>query len=100
MTTIDTIGDAFDHGWKLRIYCRGGKGQAMKKHRACIAYHDADLETLVWTRGRNFPIGMLPGRLKCPRCNSRIVSISFDIPNTPVAATDPGPAWIKRRAVG
>jgi hypothetical protein len=37
MTTVDTIGEAHDRGWKLRIYCRGGKGQAMKKHRACIA---------------------------------------------------------------
>jgi len=98
---VETIGDALDRGWKLRIYCRGHKGQAMKKHRSCTAYHDADLETLVWTRGRDFPIAMLASRMKCPRCNSRVISISFDVPKTPAsAALDPGPHWTKRRAAG
>jgi hypothetical protein len=93
---IATIGEALDTGWKLRVYCREGKGRAMKKHRACTAYHDADLETLVWTRGRDFPIAMLAGRLKCPRCGSRYVSIAFAVPKEPEAAAAPGPHWTKR----
>lgn len=63
---IETLGEAHDLGWKLRIYCREGKGSAMKKHRACTAYADADLLTLVWTRGRAFPVSDLGSRMKCP----------------------------------
>ena len=56
---IATLGEAHDLGWRLTVYCRGGKGEAMKKHRAFIASVDVDLETLVWTRGRGFPLSHL-----------------------------------------
>lgn len=95
---VETLGEAWDRGWKLRIVCREGKGHAMKKHRACIAYHDADLETIVWTHGREYPIARLAARLKCPRCSSRFVSISFSVPKEPASATAPGPHWTKRIA--
>ena len=32
---------------------------------------ELDLETLVWTRGRAFPLSRLEARLGCPRCGSR-----------------------------
>ena len=94
---IETLGDALDRGWTLRLYCREGKGTAMRKHRACVASLDADLATLVWTRGRSFPITRLDSRLKCPRCSSRRVSITFEVPNEPAsAAVAAGPHWTKR----
>jgi hypothetical protein len=40
----------------------------MKSIRECTARLKADLPTLVWTRGRDFPIARLEGRMKCPRC--------------------------------
>jgi hypothetical protein len=52
----------------------------MKKHRACTAYVDADLETLVWTRGRDFPIARLDSRMKCIRCGSRCVVVALEPP--------------------
>jgi hypothetical protein len=52
----------------------------MKKHRACTAYLDADLETLVWTRGRDFPIAWLNTRMKCIRCGSRRVVVALEPP--------------------
>jgi hypothetical protein len=77
---IATLGEAHDLGWRLRVYCREGKGSAMKKHRACTAYLDADLETRVWTRGRDFPIAWLNTRMKCIRCGSRRVVVALEPP--------------------
>jgi hypothetical protein len=77
---IATLGEAHDLGWKVRVYCRFGKREAMKSIRACTAYVEIDLETLVWTRGRNFPIARLDTRMKCPRCGSRRVMVAFEPP--------------------
>jgi hypothetical protein len=67
---IATLGEAHDLGWRLRIYCRFGKRDGMKSIRACSAYVDMDLPSLIWTRGRDFPIARLETRMKCPRCGS------------------------------
>ena len=32
---------------------------------------ELDMETLVWTRGRSFPLSRLETRLRCPMCGSR-----------------------------
>ena len=32
------------------------------------------METLVWTRGRAFPLSQLESRLRCPGCGSRYVA--------------------------
>jgi hypothetical protein len=36
--------------------------------------------TLVWTRGRGFPLSRLESRLRCPRCGSRDVVLLITIP--------------------
>ncbi len=77
---IETIGEAHDLGWKLRVYCRGSRREGLKSIRGCIAQVDVDLETLVWTRGRGFPVSRLDSRMKCIRCGSRHVSIALEPP--------------------
>jgi hypothetical protein len=77
---ISTIGEAHDLGWKIRVYCREWKGHAMKKHRGCIAQIDIDLPTLVWTRGRDWPISDIGTRMKCIRCGGRLVSVALEPP--------------------
>jgi hypothetical protein len=52
----------------------------MKRVRVCIYSAELDLPTLVWTRGREFPLSMLGSRLKCPRCGSRRVRVAFAVP--------------------
>ena len=42
-----------------------------------------DLETLVCTRGRDFPLARIAERLRCPRCGCRQVSVMFSPPKTP-----------------
>ena len=70
---ISTIGEALNNGWKLRVYCRQGKRDGMGSVRGCTAFVEIDLETLVRTRGRDFPIARLDTRMKCARCGSRQV---------------------------
>jgi hypothetical protein len=77
---VATIGEALDVGWRVHVRCAWGKRDAMKSIRECIKGYELDLETLVWTRGRDFPLGMLEGRLKCPRCGSRRVRVAFTPP--------------------
>jgi hypothetical protein len=77
---VETLGEAYAAGWSLTVRCAFGKGDTMKRVRECGYRADLDLETLVWTRGRNFPVSRLDGRLMCPRCGSRRVAVLFDIP--------------------
>ncbi len=77
---IETIGEALDLGWRVHVRCAWGKRDAMKSIRECIKGYELDLETLVWTRGRAFPLARLESRLKCPRCGSRRVRLAFAPP--------------------
>ena len=77
---IETIGEAHDLGWKLRVYCRASRREGLKSIRGCIAHIDVDLETLMWTRGRAFPVSRLDSRMKCIRCGSRRVMVALEPP--------------------
>ena len=77
---ISPLGEVHDLGWRLRVDCRFGKREGMKSIRACTAYSDIDVPTLIWTRGRDFPIARLETRMKCPRCGSRRVLVAFEPP--------------------
>jgi DNA-directed RNA polymerase subunit RPC12/RpoP len=46
---------------------------------------ELDVETLVATRGRHFPLAQLESRLRCPRCGSRRVVVMFEVPANPNA---------------
>jgi hypothetical protein len=45
-----------------------------------------DLETLVCTRGRDFPIAHIADRLRCTRCGCRRVGVMFGPPKIPVSS--------------
>ena len=78
--TVETIGEALDLGWRVTVRCSFGPRDGMKRGCECVYGGEIDLPTLVWTRGREFPIGMLGSRLKCPRCGSRKVRVAFTVP--------------------
>jgi hypothetical protein len=48
--------------------------------RKCVYRKQLDLETLVCTRGPNFPLSRLESRLMCPACGSRKVTVVFEPP--------------------
>ena len=78
--SIETLGEAWRAGWKVKARCAWGKHDGMKSIRECVARIDHDMQTLLWTRGEGFPLGRLESRLKCPACGSRRVRVVFDIP--------------------
>jgi DNA-directed RNA polymerase subunit RPC12/RpoP len=79
---VETLGEALDFGWRVTARCAWGKRDAMKSIRECVYSAELDLQTLVWTRGRDFPLDMLASRLRCPRCGSRRVRIALTVPPT------------------
>jgi hypothetical protein len=85
---IETIGDALSQGWRVTARCASGRadGPSAKSSRPCTFRQDLDVETLVWTRGRAFPLSRLETRLRCPRCGSRDVVVVFQPPGTALAA--------------
>ena len=69
---IATIGEAHDLGWRLTVYCRWGKRDGMKSIRECNGRAELDLQTLVWTRGRDFPIARLDSRVMREQIKGRV----------------------------
>jgi hypothetical protein len=75
--------------WATRFRPGGGPTPAMPialsatrdRRRKCRHRAELDLETLVWTRGRNMPLAGLNARMMCPRCGSRNVHVMFEPPN-------------------
>jgi len=84
---VETIGDAFSQGWRVTVRCRYelGDGPRYQSNRECNYRTDLDMETLVWTRGRAFPLSRLESRLRCPRCGSRDVVVLYQPPRSAVA---------------
>lgn len=81
--SVETLGEAYRLGWKLQARCAFGNRDGMKSIRECGYRAPLDMQTLVWTRGPNFPISRLESRLMCPQCGSRRVSLLFDVPKQP-----------------
>jgi hypothetical protein len=83
MAPVETLGQAKAYGWRIHARCDFGKRDAMKSTRECVYSRELDLETLVWTRGKGFPLSALESRLKCPACGSRQVRLLYDVPTEP-----------------
>jgi hypothetical protein len=77
---IETIGEALSLGWRVYVYCRRGRPEdaGPKSSRECGNRRELELETLVWTRGRDFPLTRLENRLRCPMCGNRNISVMFE----------------------
>ncbi|MBZ9936938.1 hypothetical protein LB518_11580 [Mesorhizobium sp. BR1-1-16] len=71
MTGFETIGGAFQAGCVARVRCNGKRKNVPKSSRPCEFRADLDMQTLLLTRGPNFPLEMLPSRLMCPSCGGR-----------------------------
>jgi hypothetical protein len=92
MGGIATLGEALDHGWKVRAFCDFGKRDHTKSVRECMWRRELDLETLVCTRGRAFPLADLATRLKCPTCGSRRMRVYFEPPSVTGRQSTPATA--------
>jgi hypothetical protein len=88
--TVETIGEAYSLGWRVRMRCAWGPHDAMRRIRECAFRCELDLQTLVCTRGAAMPLSLLPERLKCSRCGSRRASLIYEPPSEWVRATERG----------
>jgi hypothetical protein len=77
---VDTLGAARSLGWKVHMRCADGYREGTKSMRRCVYRKQLDLDTLVCTRGPNFPLSRLESRLMCPACGSRGVTVVFEPP--------------------
>jgi len=78
---VETLGEALAYGWRITARCVWGKqGEGLQSKRECVYGAELDLATLVWTRGRAFPLSLLASRLRCPRCGSRQVRLIYSTP--------------------
>ena len=77
---IESIGDAWNHGARLKVRCIWGNRAGLKSIPECDNLYELDVYTLLWTRGRDFPLSMLSTRLRCPKCGSRRVAVAIDFP--------------------
>ena len=77
---VETLGIARSLGWKVHMRCAYGQRDGMKRVRECIYRKQLDIDTLVCTRGPNFPLSRLESRLMCPACGSRRVTVVFEPP--------------------
>jgi hypothetical protein len=60
--------------------CAKGYRESTKSIRRCVYRKQLDLDTLVCTRGPNFPLSRLESRLMCPSCGGRSVTVVFEPP--------------------
>jgi hypothetical protein len=58
-----------------------GYREGTKSIRRCVYWKQLDLETLVSTRGPNFPLSRLESRLMRPACGSWQVTVVFEPPS-------------------
>ena len=92
MAEIETLGDAYDAKWGVRMRC--GRNDVRGDFRGSVRYEKCgyvgalDMATLVCTRGRRFPLARLASRLRCPNCGDMNVKLLFDVPGQPI------PVWI------
>ena len=56
---VETRGVARSFGWKVHMRCANGYRQETRSMRHCVYRKQLALETLVATRGPNFPLSRL-----------------------------------------
>lgn len=78
---VETLGEAMNLSWRIHMRCLDDGRQGLKHKRECGFRRELDVETLVITRGRDFPLARLADRLRCPRCGCRRIAVVFDPPS-------------------
>ena len=74
---LEALGIARSLSWKVRQRLPAGN----TVHAEVRYRKQLDLETLICTRGPNFPLSRLEGRLMCPACGNRRVTVVFEPPS-------------------
>ena len=62
---VETLGEALDLSWRIHMRCLDDGREGLKHKRRCDFRCQLDLQTLVCTRGRDFPLARIAGRPRC-----------------------------------
>jgi len=84
VAVIETLGDAYQASWGVRMKCGRGGHRGIVKIDPCKFEADLSMETLVCTRGRAFPLARVASRLRCPNCGEIGVHVLFDVPGAAI----------------
>jgi hypothetical protein len=76
---VETLSVARSLGWKVHIRCNGGYRQETRSMRKCVYRKQLELETLVSTRGPNFPLSRLESRLMRPACGNPTLAKATEV---------------------
>lgn len=79
---IETLGEAWNLSWRIHMRCLDDGMVGLIRRRECGYRTVLDMETLVCTRGRDFPLARIAERLRCPRCGCRRISVMFGPPSS------------------
>jgi hypothetical protein len=82
MAEIETLGQAFSAKWGIKLRCARGTHRGIVKIDECRYSVRLDVESLVCTRGRAFPLSQLASRMMCPNCGDRRVLLTFEVPGS------------------
>lgn len=79
---METLAHAWSAGATCWMACAEGPyTKGMKRGRECNYRLNLAMDTLIATRGRDFPMARLAERLRCPRCGSRRVRVVWNFPS-------------------
>jgi hypothetical protein len=84
MAIVTTLGEAHSAGWSIRVKCGRGEYRGPAKIDRCAYEGELSMETLVCTRGRDFPLARIASRLRCPNCGDIWLTVLFDVPGSPM----------------
>jgi hypothetical protein len=98
MGTVETLGDAYQAKWSVRIRCPRGDQRGIVKIDPCQYEATLCMATLCCTRGRAFPLARLASRLRCPNCGEDGLHILFDIPGGAIPVHVPQSPYRRRWA--
>jgi hypothetical protein len=75
---VETLSVARRLGWNVYMRCAEGYRESTKSTRRCVFRKQLELDTLVCTRGPNFPLSRLESRLMCASCGGRNVTVVLE----------------------
>ncbi len=78
--TVESLGQAYSLGWRIDMRCLDDGMRGLKHKRECGFRATLDMQTLVATRGLDFPLARIAERLRCPRCGCRRIAVMFGPP--------------------
>jgi hypothetical protein len=77
-----TLNDARLGKWGAVLYCRRTL-EALKRSTPCLPPVELDVLSLAASFGHWQPLDRLPAKLRCPGCESHLISVEWIVPSKP-----------------